>query len=71
MPLYPSDCLSLAYYARLKSKKKYLLTITISLCSITDVGLEAFINEMSKGVIEETPGDTHLNLVGNPVITDN
>ncbi len=70
LPLYPSDCLSLVYYARLKSKKEYLIDITLCLCSITDVGLEAFSNEMSKGIIEVTPGDTHLNIMGNPIITD-
>ncbi len=38
LPLYPSDCLSLTYYARLKLRsmnKESLLSITITLCSIT------------------------------------
>ncbi len=70
LPLYPSDCLSLAYYARLKLrslKKKSLIDIQILHCSITDVGLETFSNEMSK---EVTPGGLFLRLAGDPIITD-
>ncbi len=70
LPLYPSDCLSLAYYARLKLKslkKESKLDIILTLCSITDVGLEAFTNEMSK---EVTPAHFALNLICNPIITD-
>ncbi len=73
LPLYPSDCLSLAYYARLKLKsikKESQLAISINHCSITDVGLEAFSNEMSKEVEEVTPGDFSLTLNNNKIITD-
>ncbi len=51
-------------------KKESQLNITLTLCSITDVGLEAFSNEMSKGIIAVIPGYFSLNLVRNPIITD-
>ncbi len=73
LPLYPSDCLSLAYYARLKlrsMKEESLIDIQIGHCSITDVGLETFSNEMSKGINEVILGDLSLSLSGNPIITD-
>ncbi len=73
LPLYPPDCLSLAYYARVNlrsTRKKSLLEITINNCSITDVGLEIFSNELSKGIDDVTPGEFSLNLTNNPIITD-
>ncbi len=73
LPLYPSDFLSLAYYSRIKvrsMKKESLLNIALSLCSFTDVGLETFSNEISKGNGEVTPGNLSLVLTGNPIITD-
>ncbi len=48
-------------------KKESHLNITLCLCSITDVGLEAFSNEMSKGIIGVIPGYFTLNLVRNPI----
>ncbi len=73
LPLYPSDCLSLAYYARLKlrsMKKESKLNIILRLCSITDVGLETFSNELSKGIDEVTLGNITLTLTDNLIITD-
>ncbi len=67
LPLYPSDCLSLAYYARKKESK---LAIILRLCSITDVGLETFSNELSKGIDEVTLGNITLTLIDNLIITD-
>ncbi len=43
-------------------KKKSGLCFSIALCSITDVGLETFSNEMSRGIKEVTPGIFALNL---------
>ena len=51
-------------------EKESGLGFTIALCSITDVGLETFSNEMSKGINEVTPGIFSLILIGNPIITD-
>ncbi len=51
-------------------EKESGLGFTIGFCSITDVGLETFSNEMSKGINEVTPGDLSLILIGNPIITD-
>ncbi len=70
LPLYPSDFLSLAYYVRIKLRSISWLHITLGLCSITDAGLEAFSNEMSKGINKVTRGKLHLNLTGNLIITD-
>ncbi len=51
-------------------KKESQLNIGIYHCSISDVGLEIFSNEMSKGIDEETPGNLYLTLGKNPIITD-
>ena len=63
-------CLLLSYYVRIKLRSISWLHISLGLCSITDAGLEAFCNEMSKGINNVTRGKLHLSLTGNPIITD-
>ncbi len=49
LPLYPSDFLSLAYYARIKvrsMKMESQLSIALGLCSITDVGLYCLFEKL-------------------------
>ncbi len=77
LPLNPSDCLSLAYYVRHKLRSVKILHALLYLCSITDVGFEAFSNEISKGSNEiskgnneATPGELSLSIFANPIITD-
>ncbi len=73
LPLYPSDCLSLAYYVRMKlksSSEDSVLIVIIMLCYMTDIGLEIFSNEMSKGIDKVTPGKLDLALGANPIITE-
>ena len=67
LTLYPSDCLSIGYFARFilqKKEKNLIFEITLAHCNINSLCIEAFSKEIKK-VSEPVDSCIKLDLTGN------
>ena len=67
-PLLPLDCLSLGYYICTKSRvvsDNQLLLFSLNYCSIDNIGIRVFFNELKKNITQPTAARVILYLAGN------